>query len=59
VLAAPHPLLLHNTGAKFSAAAWIQDVYGSLGAVPALHTESNPTTDAGLSDWLDHALEKR
>ena len=59
VLAAPHPLLLHNTGDKFSAAAWIQDVYGSLGAVPALHTELNPTTDAGLTAWLGHALEKR
>ena len=59
VLAAPHPLLLHNTGDKFSAAAWIQDVYGSLGAVPALHTEPNPTTDAGLTTWLGHALEKQ
>lgn len=59
VLAAPHPLLLHNTGDKFAAAAWIQDVYGSLGAVPALHTESNPTTDAGLTEWLGHAMEKR
>jgi len=59
VLAAPHPLLLHNTGDKFAAAAWVQDVYGSLGAVPALHTEPNPTTDAGLTAWLGHALEKR
>ncbi len=59
VLAAPHPLLLHNTGDKFAAATWIQDVYASLGAVPALHTDTHPTTDAGLADWLGHALEKK
>ena len=59
VLAAPHPLLLHNTGDKFPAAAWIWDVYGSLGAVPALHADPDPMTDAGLIDWLGHAMEKR
>lgn len=59
VLAAPHPLLLHNTGDKFSAVPWIQDVYSSLGAVPALHTEPDPTTDAGLTDWLGHAMERK
>ncbi|MCW3095286.1 MAG: Acetyl xylan esterase [Chthonomonadaceae bacterium] len=59
VLAAPHPLLLHNTGDKFAAAAWIQDVYGSLGAIPVLHTETDPMTDAGLTEWLGQAMEKR
>jgi dienelactone hydrolase len=59
VLAAPRPLLLHNTGDKFLAAVWIRDVYGSLGAVPALHTETDLTTDAVLTDWLGRALEKR
>ena len=59
VLAAPHPLLLHNTGDRFPAVAWIRDVYGSLGAIPALYTQSQLTTDAGLEDWLDHAMEKK
>jgi dienelactone hydrolase len=59
VLAAPHPLLLHNTGDKFAAMTWIQDVYGSLGAVPALHTETTLTTDAALAAWLGRSMEKR
>ena len=59
VLAAPHPLLLYNTGDKFPAVMWIQDVYGSLGVVPALHVEPTLTTDTALTDWLAHALEKR
>ena len=59
VLAAPRPLLLHNTGDKFPAAAWIRDVYGSLGDVRVLHTDTDLTTDAVLTDWLGRALEKR
>jgi dienelactone hydrolase len=59
VLAAPHPLLLHNTGDRFPAAAWIQDVYGSLGAVGALHAEPTLMSEAALTEWLAHALEKR
>lgn len=52
VLAAPHPLLLHNMGTRFTAAAWIDDVYKSLGAVPSLRLETNSLDDSTLVQWL-------
>jgi dienelactone hydrolase len=52
VLAAPHPLLLHNTGEKFTAAAWIDGVYKSLGAVPALQIAAGPQSDSVVAAWL-------
>ncbi|HLK61246.1 MAG TPA: acetylxylan esterase [Chthonomonadaceae bacterium] len=52
VLAAPHPLLLHNTGAKFTAAAWIGEVYHALGANPALHTSADRMDDSALAAWI-------
>lgn len=51
-LAAPHPLLLHNTGAHFSAAAWIEDVYRSLNAADSLQIETAALDDTALARWL-------
>ncbi len=59
VLAAPHPLLLHNTGDRFVAAGWVQEVYSALGAAPVMRAEASPLTDAALTDWLKHSMEKR
>jgi dienelactone hydrolase len=56
VLAAPHPLLLQNTGDKFTAATWIADVYQALDAAPALHTSSEPISDDTLIQWITHSL---
>ena len=52
VLAAPHPLLLHNIGAKFTAVGWISDVYKSLGNTPALKTTADRMDDTALAAWL-------
>jgi len=58
VLAAPHPLLLHNTGAKFASAAWIQDVYRALGAEDALRVSADPLDNDALVSWLTAAKPK-
>jgi dienelactone hydrolase len=52
VMAAPHPLLLLNTGAKFVSADWIADVYRSLGAAAALHIETGPIGEEALIQRL-------
>lgn len=51
-LAAPHPLLLHNTGAKFTASSWIDDVYKALGVSAALRMETNRLDDNALAEWI-------
>jgi dienelactone hydrolase len=53
-LAAPHPLLLHNTGAKFTASAWVQEVYNSLGSAPTFKATPERLTDEALTAWLTH-----
>lgn len=52
VLAAPQPLLLHNTGGKFTAGAWIDDVYKSLGASRAIQISQDSKSEDALIDWL-------
>ena len=51
-LAAPHPLLLHNTGAKFTAGDWLRDVYAGIGGAPKLQTSPERLTDDALVNWL-------
>jgi hypothetical protein len=51
-LAAPHPLLLHNTGAHFTGIDWIGDVYHALGAKDALHVEPAPLSTEAIVSWL-------
>jgi dienelactone hydrolase len=55
-LAAPHPLLLHDTGAKFSSAAWIADVYRALGADASLRLSAEPLDNDALLQWLTAAF---
>jgi dienelactone hydrolase len=50
-LAAPHPTLLFNTGAKFPAADWARDVYTGVEEASSLKTEIGGITDADLVDW--------
>lgn len=51
-LAAPHPLLLHNTGSKFTAAEWIGEVYHAVNATPSLQVASGALDEAALVRWL-------
>ena len=51
-LAAPHPLLLHNTGSKFTANVWMDDVYKALNAAPALRIAPNSLPEDSLVSWL-------
>ncbi len=51
-LAAPHPLLLHNTGAKFTAADWLHDVYAGVAAMPKLQASPERLTSDALVNWL-------
>ncbi len=56
-LAAPHPLLLHNTGPRFTASRWVEDVYGSVGAGKSLRVETESLDDASLIHWLTAKLK--
>ncbi len=56
VLAAPHPLLLHDTGAKFTASAWIAEVYQALGAASALQVAPDALSNEALAQWLAQSL---
>jgi len=50
-LAAPHPVLLHNTGEKFST-AWLRDVYGAVKAKKSIRVESARLEDKALAKWI-------
>ena len=54
-LAAPHPLLLHNTGAKFTAAEWLHDVYTGVDAAPAFQANAMPMSETDIAAWLTNA----
>ena len=51
-LAAPHPLLLHNTGGHFDAASWVRDAYTRINADSALHISLEQVQDDMLVAWL-------
>ncbi len=51
-LAAPHPLLLHNMGAKFTPVDWLRDVYAGIGAAPKLQAAPERLTNDALVNWL-------
>ena len=51
MLAAPHPLLLHNTGDKSPTDA-IRATYRALGAGKKLRIESRKLSDAEIADWI-------
>ena len=51
-LAAPHPLLLHNTGSRFNAMDWIKDVYGGIGQDAKLRTAPARLEDNALVEWI-------
>jgi hypothetical protein len=49
-LATPHPLLLHNTGSKFTTDA-LRSAYGASGIVGKLQTAAAPMNVADQADW--------
>jgi hypothetical protein len=51
-LAAPHPLLLFNTGKSFSTTL-LQDAYAAAGASSMYRAEQQRPGDDALADWLD------
>lgn len=51
MLAAPHPLLLHNTGDQFPTDA-IRAIYRALGASEKLRIESRKLSDDEIADWI-------
>lgn len=51
-LAAPHPLLLFNTGKNFSTTL-LQSAYAAAGASGMFRAEQQRPTDDALADWLD------
>jgi Acetyl xylan esterase (AXE1) len=51
MLAAPHPLLLHNTGDKFPTDA-IRTIYRVLGASDKLRIETRKLSDQEIAEWI-------
>ena len=51
MLAAPHPLLLHNTGGTFVTDA-VRSAYQAIGASDKLRVESSQLPDAELVQWI-------
>jgi hypothetical protein len=50
-LAAPHPILLHNTGEKFSA-IWLSDVYSSSKSAKVFRTERKELGIEAVANWI-------
>jgi dienelactone hydrolase len=56
-LAAPHPLLLHHTGAKFTASTWLREVYQAVGKPGALWVTEDKLGAEALVEWLINSVE--
>ncbi len=50
-LAAPHPLLLHNTGEKFQT-AWLRDVYRAIGSEKQFVVNAPSLSDEEQVKWI-------
>ncbi len=53
-LAAPHPVLIHNTGSAFPT-RWITDTYAAAGARKAARIEPAALPDEAIARWLKRA----
>ncbi len=53
ILAAPHPLLLHNTGPKFSTASLLS-AYSASGVMGRVRIAVGPLTDKEIADSASH-----
>ncbi len=51
ILAAPNPLLLHNTGKGF-ATSRIKSAYAAIGGTAKIHTSEKRLKDAALAAWI-------
>ena len=51
LLAAPHPLLVHNTGESFST-TWLDQAYRGANKQAALRRETKPLGDAAQATWI-------
>jgi dienelactone hydrolase len=52
LLAAPRPLLLHNTGDKFAASGPVTDAYKAVKQDGRLNVANALLTDAAIADWI-------
>lgn len=52
MLAAPHPLLLHNTGEHFGTVPAVQSAYAAAGKPANLHASVAPLSDDEVVRWL-------
>lgn len=59
VLAAPHPLLLHNTGSRFTCGPWISEVYANIGAQESVGIHPRTIGDETLVRWLNEHNKPR
>ena len=50
-LAAPNPILLHNSGEKFSTVP-VHEVYSAVNAGKHFRAEKKPLTDEEMVDWI-------
>ena len=50
-LAAPNPILLHNSGEKFSTVP-VHEVYSAVNAGKHFRAEKKPLTDEEMADWI-------
>jgi dienelactone hydrolase len=50
-LAVPNPLLLHNTGDRFTPTQWISDVYTAVGVAHKLQVFADRLTESDLLEW--------
>lgn len=56
-LAAPHPLLLHNTGDKFSTQS-LRETYDAIRAGAALQNRRDRLSDEELARWVDQLTSR-
>lgn len=53
-LAAPHPLLLHNTGPKFTT-TWLRETYDAVKAGRSFEARAERLVDDAVANWIEQA----
>jgi hypothetical protein len=51
VLAAPHPLLVHNTGTGFLT-DWVRDSYHAASAPSSFKSSADKLKESAIADWI-------
>jgi dienelactone hydrolase len=58
LLAAPHPLLLHNTGTKFPVSAAVTELYAGLKQESRIQVADSLLAPQAVADWITRQLPK-